>query len=91
MSIDGHFPRWGVANADAERTAEGILDLFIDGIAKRPVSLIHRHSVARARLKFEIAHRELQSGFDARIAGMTSSLRRAANSLPVHDVSITFL
>ncbi len=35
MSIDGHFPRWGVANADAERTAEGILDLFIDGIAKR--------------------------------------------------------
>jgi AcrR family transcriptional regulator len=36
MSIDGHFPRWGVANADAERTAEGILDLFIDGIARHP-------------------------------------------------------
>ena len=35
MNIDGHFPRWGVAGADAERTAEGILDLFIDGIAKR--------------------------------------------------------
>jgi hypothetical protein len=35
MNIDGHFPRWGVA--DAERTAEAIIDLFIDGIAeKRP-------------------------------------------------------
>jgi AcrR family transcriptional regulator len=32
MNIDGHFPRWGIA--DAERTAEGIIDLFIDGIAK---------------------------------------------------------
>jgi AcrR family transcriptional regulator len=31
MNIDGHFPRWGIA--DAERTAEGILDIFIDGIA----------------------------------------------------------
>jgi AcrR family transcriptional regulator len=31
MNVDGHFPRWGVA--DAERTAEGILDLFIEGIA----------------------------------------------------------
>jgi AcrR family transcriptional regulator len=36
MSIDGHFPRWGIAEADAERTAEAILDLFIEGIAKRP-------------------------------------------------------
>jgi len=36
MNIDGHFPRWGVTEADAERTAEGILDLFIDGILKRP-------------------------------------------------------
>ena len=35
MNIDGHFPRWGVAGAEAERTAEAILDLFIDGIAKR--------------------------------------------------------
>ena len=35
MNIDGHFPRWGVAKDEAERTAEGILDLFIDGIAKR--------------------------------------------------------
>ena len=36
MNIDGHFPRWGVAGADAERTAEGILDLFIEGIASGP-------------------------------------------------------
>src|ERR1700761_1421829 len=33
MNIDGHFPRWGVA--DAERTAEGIIDLFINGIARK--------------------------------------------------------
>jgi hypothetical protein len=39
MNIDGHFPRWGVASADAERTAEAILDLFIDGIARRPGSI----------------------------------------------------
>jgi AcrR family transcriptional regulator len=36
MNIDGHFPRWGVADDDVERTAAAILDLFIDGIAKRP-------------------------------------------------------
>ncbi|CAN7412331.1 TetR/AcrR family transcriptional regulator [Bradyrhizobium sp. LjRoot220] len=36
MNIDGHFPRWGVAGADAEGTAAGILDLFIEGIAKVP-------------------------------------------------------
>ena len=36
MNIDGHLPRWGVAEADAEGTAEAILDLFIEGIAKRP-------------------------------------------------------
>ncbi|MBR1271537.1 TetR/AcrR family transcriptional regulator [Bradyrhizobium sp. AUGA SZCCT0222] len=36
MNIDGHFPRWGVAGADAERTAEAILDLFIEVIAKVP-------------------------------------------------------
>ncbi len=35
MNIDGHFPRWGVAAPEAERTAAAILDLFIDGIAKR--------------------------------------------------------
>ena len=36
MNIDGHFPRWGVGGAEAERTAEAILDLFIEGIARRP-------------------------------------------------------
>lgn len=36
MNIDGHFPRWGVAAADAERMAEAIVDLFIDGIARHP-------------------------------------------------------
>ena len=36
MNIDGHFPRWGVAKAETERTAEAILDLFIDGIARPP-------------------------------------------------------
>lgn len=35
MNIDGHFPRWGVANADAGPAAEAIIDLFIEGIAKR--------------------------------------------------------
>jgi AcrR family transcriptional regulator len=38
MNIDGHFPRWGIADAEAERTAEAIIDLFIEGIAKRPRS-----------------------------------------------------
>ena len=36
MNIDGHFPRWGVAEAEAERTAEAVLDLFIQGIARHP-------------------------------------------------------
>ena len=36
MNIDGHFPRWGVTGGETERTAEGILDLFIAGIASRP-------------------------------------------------------
>jgi AcrR family transcriptional regulator len=35
MNIDGHFPRWGVDGAEAERTAGSILDLFIEGIACR--------------------------------------------------------
>jgi AcrR family transcriptional regulator len=35
MNIDGHFPRWGVAAPETERTAAAILDLFIEGIAKR--------------------------------------------------------
>jgi AcrR family transcriptional regulator len=34
MNIDGHLPRWGVAEAEAMRTAEAIIDLFIEGIAK---------------------------------------------------------
>jgi AcrR family transcriptional regulator len=37
MNIDGHFPRWGIAEEEAGPTAEAILDLFIEGIAsKRP-------------------------------------------------------
>jgi thiamine monophosphate synthase len=36
MNIDGHFPRWGVGGAEVEKTAEAILDLFIEGIASRP-------------------------------------------------------
>ena len=35
MNIDGHFARWGVAGPEAEQTAGAILNLFIDGIAKR--------------------------------------------------------
>ena len=35
MNIDGHFPRWGVVAAEAGRIAEAVVDLFIDGIAKR--------------------------------------------------------
>jgi len=35
MNIDGHFRAWGVAEAEVERTAEVILDRFIEGIAKR--------------------------------------------------------
>ena len=34
MNIDGHFPRFGVADDDIERTAEATLDLFIAGIAE---------------------------------------------------------
>ena len=36
MAIDGHFPRWRVANGEVDRTAEAILDLFISGIARHP-------------------------------------------------------
>lgn len=34
MNLDGHFPRWGVAEDEIERMAEGVIDLFIAGIAK---------------------------------------------------------
>ena len=36
MATDGHFPRWGVADVEIERIAEGVLDLFVAGIARRP-------------------------------------------------------
>jgi len=35
MNIDGHFPRWGISEQEAVSTAEAIIDLFIEGIAKR--------------------------------------------------------
>lgn len=35
MNIDGHFPRWGIKATEIEKTAEAILDLFIEGIARR--------------------------------------------------------
>jgi hypothetical protein len=35
MNLDGHLPRWGVADADLERTGEAIIDLFIEGIVRR--------------------------------------------------------
>ncbi|MDA9404644.1 MULTISPECIES: TetR/AcrR family transcriptional regulator [Bradyrhizobium] len=33
MNLDGHFPRWGVGKGEVERMAEGVIDLFISGIA----------------------------------------------------------
>jgi AcrR family transcriptional regulator len=35
MRIDGHFPRWGVAEGTADRMAEAVVDLFITGIAAK--------------------------------------------------------
>jgi hypothetical protein len=35
MNIDGHFPRWGIADAEAQTMAEAIMALFIDGISRR--------------------------------------------------------
>ena len=34
MNIDGHFPRWGVTEAEIARMAEAVLDIFIAGIAR---------------------------------------------------------
>jgi AcrR family transcriptional regulator len=34
MNIDGHFPRWGVTEAEVERMAESVLDVFIGGIIR---------------------------------------------------------
>jgi AcrR family transcriptional regulator len=42
MNIDGHFPRWGIADAEAGRMAEAILDLFIEGIAAQPGATTRR-------------------------------------------------
>jgi AcrR family transcriptional regulator len=36
MKADGHFPRWGLAPAEADAMAVRILDLFIAGLAPRP-------------------------------------------------------
>ncbi len=46
MHIDGHLPRWGVGEAEAERMAADILDLFIAGIA-RPAALRPRSEARR--------------------------------------------
>jgi hypothetical protein len=35
MKIDGHFPRWGVADGKVDRMAEAVVDLFIGGIAAK--------------------------------------------------------
>jgi AcrR family transcriptional regulator len=35
MKIDGHFPRWGVAEGEVDRMAEAVVDLFIEGIARK--------------------------------------------------------
>jgi len=51
MGIDGHFPRWGIAAADAERTAEAVVDLFIDAIAKRPRAIAKHPRRSDRRLK----------------------------------------
>lgn len=34
MNIDGHFPRWGIADAEADQIAEAIVSLFVDGLKK---------------------------------------------------------
>ena len=32
MKIDGHFPRWGIADQEAEQMAETIISLFVDSL-----------------------------------------------------------
>lgn len=34
MKIDGHFPRWGVADQDAEQMAETIISLLVDSLRR---------------------------------------------------------
>jgi AcrR family transcriptional regulator len=38
MRIDGHLPRWGVADAEVEQMAADIIELFVAGIAKPAAS-----------------------------------------------------
>ncbi|MGY3533810.1 TetR/AcrR family transcriptional regulator [Bradyrhizobium sp. USDA 4452] len=40
MHIDGHLPRWGVIEAEAEQMAADIVDLFIAGIARPPAAKV---------------------------------------------------
>ncbi|MHC2252871.1 hypothetical protein ACVILK_002563 [Bradyrhizobium embrapense] len=40
MQIDGHLPRWGVIEAEAEQMAADIVDLFIAGIARPPAAKV---------------------------------------------------
>lgn len=55
MYIDGHYPRWGIAEADAERVAQAVLDLFSTSLAVSPAP----GAVARARLR---PRRRVRSG-----------------------------
>ncbi|WP_249129135.1 MULTISPECIES: TetR/AcrR family transcriptional regulator [Bradyrhizobium] len=34
MNLDGHLPRWGVEEGEIDQMAEGVIDLFIAGIAR---------------------------------------------------------
>lgn len=36
MRVDGHMPRWGVSDAEAEQMAEAALALLVDGFGRRP-------------------------------------------------------
>jgi AcrR family transcriptional regulator len=36
MYVDGHFPQWGVAEADAERAMHRVLDLFLELLRADP-------------------------------------------------------
>lgn len=38
MLVDGHLPRWGVDEADAERMFEGVIDFYITSIANNQKS-----------------------------------------------------
>jgi hypothetical protein len=34
MQIDGHMPRWGIAEVEAELMAEAAVDLLLAGLVK---------------------------------------------------------